>query len=66
MDKDVACKTFEIGSIHMKMFDEWVRTFKDVRYVPDLRKNLLSFGALKAQRYKFSCTDGILKVTKGS
>jgi len=31
-----------------------------------LRKNLLSLGDLEAQGYKFSGTDRVLKVTKGS
>ena len=66
MGNDVACKTVGKGSICMKMFDGQVRTFKDVRHVPDLRKNLLSLGALEAQGYKFSGTDRVLKVTKGS
>ena len=34
--------------------------------VPDLRKNLLSLGALKAKGCKFSGADGDIKVTKGS
>ena len=31
-----------------------------------MRKNLLSLRALKAQGYKISGMDGVLKVTKGS
>jgi len=65
MGTDVACKTVEKGSIRMKMFRQ-VRTLKDVRHVPDLRKNLLSLGALEAQGYKFSGVDGVLKVIKGT
>jgi len=63
MGNGVTCKTVRIGSIRMKMFDEQVRTLKDVRHVPKLRKNLLSMGALEAQEYKFSRIDGALKVT---
>ena len=33
---------------------------------PDLKKNLLSLGALEARGYKFSGADGVIKVTKGS
>ena len=53
---DDACKTVEIGNIYIKMFNGRVRTLKNVRHVPDLRKNLLSLGALKTQGYKFSVT----------
>jgi len=66
MGYDVACKTVGICSIRMKMFDGRVRTLKDVRLVPNLRKNLFLLGALEAQEYKFSSTDGVLKITKGS
>ena len=41
MGNDAACKTFEICSIRMKMFDRHVRTLKDVRHVADLKKNPL-------------------------
>ena len=37
-----------------------------MRHVSDLRKNFLSLRAFKAKGYKFSGTDGVLKVTKGS
>jgi len=64
MGNNNACKTVGIGNIRMKMFDERALTIKDVRHVLDLRKNLLSLGALKAQGYKFSGMNGVLKVTK--
>ena len=66
MENDAACKTVGIDNICMKMFDGQVRTLKDVRHVLDMRKNLLSLGALKVERCKFSVTDGALKVIKGS
>jgi len=66
MMNDVACKTIGICSIRMKIFDGQMRIFKDVRHVPDMRKNLLLLGALEAQECKFSVTDRVLKVTKGS
>jgi len=37
-----------------------------MRYVSDLRKNLLSFRVLEGQEYKSSSTDGALKISKGS
>ena len=43
-----------------------MQTLKNVRHVPNLRKNILSLGALEAQGCKFLGTDGALKVTKGS
>jgi len=66
MGNDVVCKTIGIGNIHMRMFDEHVRTLTNVQHVSDLKKNLISLGALEARGYKFSGTDGGIKVTRGS
>ena len=49
----------------MRMFDGKVRTLTNVRHVPDLKKKLLSLGALEAREYKFSGADGGIKVTRG-
>jgi len=35
-------------SVLIKIFDEIVRELKEVRYVPQLKKNLISVGVLKA------------------
>jgi len=60
------CKTVGISNIHMRMFDGCVRTLTNIRHVLNLRKSLLSLGALKAQGCKFSGADRGIKVTKGS
>jgi len=66
MGNDIVCKTVGIDNIRMRMLDGQVRTLMNVRHVPNLKKNLLSFGALKARGYKFSDADGAIKVIKGS
>jgi hypothetical protein len=43
---DARCKAIGIGTIKVRMFDEIVRIFTNVRYVPDLNKNLISLGTL--------------------
>jgi len=63
---DAMCKTIGIGNICMRMFEVQVRTLTNVRHVPNLKKNLLSLGALEARGYKFSGADGGIKVTRGS
>ena len=65
MGNDIVCKTIGIGNIRTRMFDGQVRTLTNVRHVLDLKKNLLSLGALEARGYKFSGADGVIKVTKG-
>jgi len=58
MGNDTVCKTVGIGNIRMRMFDGHIRTLTDVHHIPDLKKNLLSLGALKARGYKFLGADG--------
>ena len=55
-----------IGTIFIRMFDGMVRELKDVRYVHQLKKNLISIGALKALGLEVSSRDSVLKIMKGS
>ena len=63
---DHTCYMEEIGSVFIKMFDEMVRKLKDVRYISQLKKNLISIGALKVQGFKVTLEDGVLKILKDS
>ena len=66
MGNDAECNVIGTGNIRMRMFDGQVRTLTNVRHVPDMRKNLLSLGALEAQGFRFSGEGGVLKVSTGS
>ncbi|KAL5739750.1 hypothetical protein ACOSP7_028640 [Xanthoceras sorbifolium] len=66
MRNNTQCKTVSIGTIRIRMYDGIVRTLFDVRYVPDLRKNLISLGTLDSNGCKFSAEGGVLKVSKGA
>ena len=41
------------------------RELKEVRYVPQLKRNLISVGVLKVLGLKVSIRDGVLKITRG-
>ena len=43
-----------------------IRELKDVRYVPQLNKNLISIGALEAHGLKRTLGEGVLKMSSGS
>jgi hypothetical protein len=43
---DHPCKVFDIGTIKIRTHDGVIRTLTDVRYVPDIRKNLISLSTL--------------------
>nr|GEX62887.1 retrotransposon protein, putative, Ty1-copia subclass [Tanacetum cinerariifolium] len=55
-----------IGSIQIKMFNGVVRTLTEVRYVPGLKRNLISLSTLDLKGYKYSAVGGVLKVSKGA
>jgi hypothetical protein len=52
MGNDFSCKIVGVGSIRIKMNDGSVRTLKDVRNVPELRKNLISLVFLDSYGYR--------------
>ena len=54
-----------VGTIQIKMFDRMVRELKEVRYVPQLKRNLIFVGALESLGLVVSIK-GVLKMTKGS
>ena len=66
MSDDRPCHIEGIGTVLIKIVDRMVRELKDVRYVPQLKKNLISVGALKALGHEVSIRDGVLKMVKGS
>lgn len=66
MGNDNACRTRGIGSLRLKMHDGTIRQLKEVRYVPDLKKNLISLGALESNGYKITMEGGVLKVVRGA
>ncbi|KAK2984965.1 hypothetical protein RJ640_003699 [Escallonia rubra] len=63
---DAVCKVMGIGTIKIKMFDGIVRTLGDVRYIPDLKKNLISLGTLDSIDCRISIKGGVMKVSKGA
>ena len=55
-----------ISTVQIKKFDGIVRELKEVRYVPQLKRNLVSVCSLKTLDLEVSIRDGVLKMTKGS
>jgi len=66
MGDDRLCDMEGIGTVQIKMFDGMVRKLKEVRYVPQLKRNLISVGALKTLDFEVSIRYGVLKMIKGS
>src|SRR5665811_903002 len=62
MGNDQPCRIEGIGSIKIQMFDGVVRTLTNVRYIPDMRKNLISLGILDTKGLEWSTRKGVLQV----
>jgi hypothetical protein len=55
-----------IGSIQIKVHDGTFKTLTNVRYVPKMKRNLISLGTLEVMGFKFSADNGVLKVSQGN
>jgi len=53
MGNNVACKVVGFGTVKVKMYNDIIRTFGNVRHVPARKKNLISLGTLDARREAF-------------
>ena len=60
------CQNEEIGIVRIQLSDEMVRKLKDVRNVSQLKKNLISIGALEAQGLRGTLRESVLKMFSGS
>ncbi|MCI30219.1 hypothetical protein A2U01_0051428, partial [Trifolium medium] len=61
-----ACKITGVGSVRFKLHDESIRLLTEVRYVPDLKRNLIFHGEFDKKGYVFKREKSILRVMQGS
>uniref|UniRef100_A0A803PS03 Retrovirus-related Pol polyprotein from transposon TNT 1-94 n=1 Tax=Cannabis sativa TaxID=3483 RepID=A0A803PS03_CANSA len=61
-----ACKIIGTGTVNMKMHDGIIRSVQNVRYVPDLKRNLLSIGKFDNHGYTVKIDKGTLNISRGS
>jgi len=66
MGDDRPCNIEGIGTVQIKMFDGMVRELKKMIHVSQLKRNLISVGALKTLDLEVSIRDDVLKMTKSS
>ena len=65
MGNDHPCSIDGVGSVKIRMFDGVIRTLQNVRYIPDMRKNLISLGELDARGYGLVVNEGKMSVSMG-
>ena len=66
MGDDHPCKVEGIDIVRVKMFDGMVWELKKVRYVSQLKRNLIFFDTLEALGHGVFIRDGVFKMTRGS
>ncbi|XP_024030318.1 uncharacterized protein LOC112094206 [Morus notabilis] len=62
----MSCTVYGIGSIRLKMWDGTEKVLQEVRYIPNLKRNLISLSSLDQKGYCYKAKDGVLKVIKGA
>ncbi|KAL2230802.1 UNVERIFIED_CONTAM: hypothetical protein Sindi_1674600 [Sesamum indicum] len=66
MANEKNCEIKGFGNISLNFEDGYRLTLKDVRYVPDLRHNLISCAALEVEGLEGKWGKGVMKIMKGS
>ncbi|GJS60992.1 retrovirus-related pol polyprotein from transposon TNT 1-94 [Tanacetum coccineum] len=61
-----ACAIIGIGKVRVQMKDGSSFVLENVRYIPDLKRNLISLGTLNREGYTVQLQNGRVKVIKGS
>ncbi|WVZ14807.1 hypothetical protein V8G54_012373 [Vigna mungo] len=60
-----ACRVQGVGSVRLKMFDNREMVLQAVRYVPELKRNLISISAFDLGGYTTKVEDGVMRVCYG-
>ena len=65
MGNNAMCKVIGMGNIHLKLHDGTVRLIRQVRHVPDLKRNLISLGMLDQNGCSIKLECGDLRILNG-
>ncbi|KAJ9546955.1 hypothetical protein OSB04_019498 [Centaurea solstitialis] len=65
MGNGTSCARQGIGTVKIKMFDGYIRTFKTVKYVPSMTRSLISVRLLSRAGYRTRIEDEILRISRG-
>ena len=65
MKNDAACQMIGIVTVRIKMFNGVVRDLTDVRYVPQMKKNIISVGVVESKGSRCHWRIEFLRLRKG-
>lgn len=66
MGNNQHCTVRGIGTVKLKLPDGLFKVLKSVRFVPDLKRSLISLGTLDGAGFTYISEKGVLKVSKGN
>ncbi|KAG8472883.1 hypothetical protein CXB51_034847 [Gossypium anomalum] len=66
MGNDSSSKVIGIGTVKIKIHDGTIRTLSDVRYIPNLRKNLISLSILDLKGCRINIELSDIKISRGA
>lgn len=64
IDNNASYRVIMIEDVRIKMVNGAVRTLGDIRYIPYLKKNLISLGMLNSSNCCYKSTSRVMKVGK--
>lgn len=65
LGNNYVCKVKGIGSVKMRMHDGSIKMLSEVRYIPEVKRNLVSLGLLEVKGFTFISFGGRMEVRKG-
>ena len=63
---NAVCKVIGMGNVSLRLHDGTIWELREVRYVPDLNRNLISLGLIDQNGFSIKLEYGILLIMKGS
>ena len=66
MGNNVVCKVIGMGNVSLRLHDGTIWELREVIYVPDLKRNLISLGLIDQNGFNIKFESGRLMIMKGS
>ena len=66
MGNNAVCKVIGMGNVNLRLYDGTTWELREVRYVPDLKRNFISLGLIYQNRFSIKLESGRLLIMKGS
>lgn len=63
LENNKACKFLGIGTVELILDDGTMKTLQEFRYIPELKRNLISLGSPDQNRYTFKNENGKLCIS---